>query len=57
MQEIPKPRKFVGLIFFQNDVYKLQEDFSEYGIRVFLERGLEASRHFLFYRFETNQTC
>jgi hypothetical protein len=24
----------------QNDVFKLQEDFSEHGIRVFLENGL-----------------
>jgi hypothetical protein len=26
--------------FFQNAVYKLQEDFSELGIKVFLENGL-----------------
>jgi hypothetical protein len=25
--------EFVGQIFFQNDVFKLQEDFSEHGIR------------------------
>jgi hypothetical protein len=36
---------------------KFQEDFSEHEIRVFLEKGLEASRNFLFYRFETNQMC
>jgi hypothetical protein len=39
--------------YFQNDVLKLQEDFSEHGIRVFLKSGLGSI--FLFYRFETNQ--
>jgi hypothetical protein len=43
--------EFVGQFFFQNDVFKLQEDLSERGIRVFLEK---ASRHILFYRYETN---
>jgi hypothetical protein len=38
-----------GQFFFQNNVFKLQEDFSELGIRVFLEEDLEVSRHFLFY--------
>jgi hypothetical protein len=27
-------------IYYQNDVFKLQEDFSELEIRVFLENGL-----------------
>jgi hypothetical protein len=39
--------EFVGQFFFQNDVYKLQEDFSELGIRVFLENGLESYKAFL----------
>jgi hypothetical protein len=30
----------IGHFFFQNDVFKLQEDFSEHGIRVFIENGL-----------------
>jgi hypothetical protein len=32
--------EFIGQFFFQNDVFKLQEDFSELEIRVFLENGL-----------------
>jgi hypothetical protein len=32
--------EFVGQYFFQNGVFKLQEDFSEHGIRVFFENGL-----------------
>jgi hypothetical protein len=44
--------EFVGQFFLQNNLFKLQEDFSEHGIRVFLE-NLEVSRHFLFYRFQT----
>jgi hypothetical protein len=32
--------EFIGQYFFQNDVFKLQEVFSEYGIRVFLEKVL-----------------
>jgi hypothetical protein len=31
----------------QNDVFKLQEDFSEHGIRVFLEKGLGSFQIFL----------
>jgi hypothetical protein len=41
--------EFIGQFFVQNDVFKLQEVFSDHGIRI--EKGLEASRHFLFYRF------
>jgi hypothetical protein len=47
--------EIIGQIFFQNDIFKLHEVFSKHGIRVLLEKGMEASRHFLFYRFETNQ--
>jgi hypothetical protein len=49
--------EFVGQFFFQNDVFKLQEDFSELGIRVFLENGLESFQTFLIslHIFETNQ--
>jgi hypothetical protein len=36
--------EFFGQFFFQNDVFKLQEDFSEHGIRVCLENELG---HFL----------
>jgi hypothetical protein len=32
--------ELVGQFFFQNDVLKLQEDFLEHEIRVFLENGL-----------------
>jgi hypothetical protein len=39
--------EYVGQIFFQNDVYKLQEDFSELGIRVFLKNGLGNFQAFL----------
>jgi hypothetical protein len=31
--------EFIGQLFFQNDVIKLQEAFSEHGIRVFIENG------------------
>jgi hypothetical protein len=41
-------------LFFQSDVFKLQEVFSELGFRVFLENGIG---DFKFYRFETNQRC
>jgi hypothetical protein len=37
----------VGQFFFQNDVFKLQEDFSELEIRVFLENGLGNFQIFL----------
>jgi hypothetical protein len=39
--------EFVGQFFFQNDVFKLQEDFSEHGIRVFLENDLGSFQKFL----------
>jgi hypothetical protein len=32
--------EFIGHFFIQNDVFKLQETFSEYEIRVLLEHGL-----------------
>jgi hypothetical protein len=38
--------EFVGQFFLQNDVLKLQEDFSEHGIRVFLENRLESFQKF-----------
>jgi hypothetical protein len=48
--------EFIGQFFFQNDVVKLQEVFSEHEIcRVFIENGLGSFQSFLFYRFETNQ--
>jgi hypothetical protein len=39
--------ELVRHFFFQNDVFKLQEDFSELGIRVFLVNGLESFQTFL----------
>jgi hypothetical protein len=39
--------EFVGQFYFQNDVFKLQEDFSEHGIREFLENGLGNFQTFL----------
>jgi hypothetical protein len=39
--------EFVGLLFFQNYVFKLQEEFSEHEIRVFLEKGLGSFQAFL----------
>jgi hypothetical protein len=49
--------EFFGQFFFQNDVFKLQEVFSELELRLelSLRTDSEVSRHFLFYRFETNQ--
>jgi hypothetical protein len=32
--------EFIGQFFFQNDVFELQEAFSELVIRVFFESGL-----------------
>jgi hypothetical protein len=31
--------EFIGQFFFQNNVFQLQENFSEHGIREFLENG------------------
>jgi hypothetical protein len=39
--------EFVGQIFFQNDVFKLQQDFSMLVIRVFLVNGHESFQTFL----------
>jgi surfactin synthase thioesterase subunit len=39
--------EFYGQFFFQNDALKLQEVFSELGIRVFFENGLESFQTFL----------
>jgi hypothetical protein len=39
--------EFVGQFLFQNDVFKLQEVISEFGIRVFLENGLVSFQAFL----------
>jgi hypothetical protein len=45
--------KFSSKMIFLNS----KKVFQENRIRVFLEKWLEASRHFLFFRFETNQMC
>jgi hypothetical protein len=39
--------EFFGQFFFQNDVLKLQEGFSELEIRVFLGNGLGSFQTFL----------
>jgi hypothetical protein len=39
--------EFIGQFFFQNDVFKLQEVFSELEIRVFLKNGLISFQKFL----------
>jgi hypothetical protein len=39
--------EFIGQFFFQNNVFKLKEDFSEHVIRVFLEKGLGSLQIFL----------
>jgi hypothetical protein len=39
--------EFIGQFCFQNNIFKLQEVFSELGIRVFLENGLENFQTFL----------
>jgi hypothetical protein len=54
-QEVPKVWKpytykmFMTIFefFLQNNVFKLKEDFSEHGIRVFLENGLRSFQTFL----------
>jgi hypothetical protein len=35
--------EFFGQFFFQNNIFKLQADISELGIRVFFENGLGSS--------------
>jgi hypothetical protein len=39
--------EFFGQFFFQNNVFKFQEDFPEHGIRVFLGNGLGNFQAFL----------
>jgi hypothetical protein len=39
--------EFVGQVIFHKDVFILQENFSELGIRVFLENGLGSFQAFL----------
>jgi hypothetical protein len=39
--------EFIRQLFFQNDVFKIQEDFSELAIRVFLENGLGSIQEYL----------
>jgi hypothetical protein len=38
--------EFTRQFFFQNEVFKFQEIFSELGIRVILENGLESFQEF-----------
>jgi hypothetical protein len=38
--------EFFGQLYFQNNVFKLQEDFSELGFRIFLENGLPEISYF-----------
>jgi hypothetical protein len=44
--------EFVGQFFFQNDVFKLQEVFSDLEIRVFLGNGLESFQTFLILQIQ-----
>jgi hypothetical protein len=39
--------ELVGQCLFQNDIFKLQEDFSELGIRVIFENGIRSFQTFL----------
>jgi hypothetical protein len=39
--------ELVEQFFFQNDIFKLQEDFSELEIKVILENGIVSSQTFL----------
>jgi hypothetical protein len=39
--------ELVGQFFFQNNIFKLQEDFSELRIRVILENGIGSFQTFL----------
>jgi hypothetical protein len=39
--------EFIGPFIFQNDVFKLQEVFSEHGIRVFFKNELRSFQKFL----------
>jgi hypothetical protein len=39
--------EYIGPFFFQSDIFKLQEVFSEHGIRVFLEKRLICFQTFL----------
>jgi hypothetical protein len=47
--------EFVGQFYFQNDVFKLQEDFLEHKIREFHENGLGNFQAF-FYFTDSRQT-
>jgi hypothetical protein len=42
--------EFIGQFFFQNDVFRLQEVFSELEIRAFLENGLGNFQTFLIFQ-------
>jgi hypothetical protein len=47
---------FIGQFFCQNDVFKLQQVYSElFGSEYSLRTYLEISRYLLFYRLETNR--
>jgi hypothetical protein len=39
--------EFIGQFFFQNDIFKLKEAFSELEIKVFLKNGLGSFQTFL----------
>jgi hypothetical protein len=43
---------FDGHFLFQNDIFKLQELFSEIGSRVFLHNGLESYKTFLILQIQ-----
>jgi hypothetical protein len=39
--------EIIGEFFFENDVFKFQDVFSEHGITVFLDKGLGSFQKFL----------
>jgi hypothetical protein len=41
--------EFIGKYFFQNDIFKLKEDFQSLGSEFSLRMDLDVFRHFLFY--------
>jgi hypothetical protein len=61
VMKIPRKKKFmtifefIGQFFLTNDVFKLQEVFSELGIKVFFENGLEYFQAFLILLRQTRE--
>jgi hypothetical protein len=47
--------EFDGQFFFQNNIFQLQEDFSEHGIKVFLENELGSFQTLLILQISVKQ--